>query len=54
MNRTTKKNTKWIPGGIGLVCSLHFVDGKPSLQNPNPTLNLGYQKAAKKPSRALL
>ena len=54
MNRTTKKNTKWIPGGSGLVCSLHFVDGKPSLQNPNPTLNLGYQKAAKKPSRALL
>ena len=54
MNRTTKKNTKWIPGGSGLVCSLHFVDGKPSLQNPNPTLNFGYQKAAKKPSRALL
>ena len=54
MNRTTKKNTTWILGGSGLVYSLHFVDGKPSLQNPNPTLNLGYQKAAKKPSRALL
>ena len=54
MNRTTKKNTKWMPGESDLVCSVHFVDGKPSLQNPNPTLNLGYQKAAKKPRRTLI
>ena len=54
MNRTTKKNSAWMPGESDLVCSLHFVDGKPSLENPNPTLNLGYQKAAKNPRRALI
>ena len=54
MNRTTKKNTAWVPGESYLVFPLHFVDRKPSLQNPNQTLNLGYQKAAKKPRRALI
>ena len=54
MNRTTKKNTAWLPGESDLVCSLHFVDGRPSLQNPNPTLDLGYEKAAKKARRALI
>jgi hypothetical protein len=24
------------------VCSEHFVDGKPTLEHPDPTLNLGY------------
>ena len=32
-----------------MTCSDHFVDGKPTLQNPSPTLNLGYEKPAKKP-----
>ena len=43
-----------MPGDSDLVCSLHFVDGKPRLQNPTPTLNLGYQKAAKKLRRTLI
>ena len=27
MKRTTKKNTKWMPGESDLICSQHFVDG---------------------------
>ena len=41
MNRITKKNTRWMPNESELVCSRHFVYGRPSLQNPNPTLKLG-------------
>ena len=24
------------------ICSSHFVDGEPTVENPHPTLNLGY------------
>ena len=54
VNRTTKRNTDWSPGSSDMVCSKHFVDGKPTLQNPNPTLYLGYEKPAKKPRRTLI
>ena len=36
-----------------MVCSFHFVDGEPSFDNPNPTLNLGYEKPPKQPGRKL-
>ena len=36
-----------------MICSLHFVDGEPTYINPNPTINLGYEKPAKKPRRKL-
>ncbi|XP_048753449.2 uncharacterized protein LOC125664649 [Ostrea edulis] len=36
-----------------LVCSTHFVDGRPTARNPTPSLNLGY-KAPVKVGRRLL
>ena len=33
-----------------IVCSLHFLDGKPTVKNPYPQLNLGY-KSVLKPGR---
>ena len=53
INRTTQKNTRWTPGQSDMICSLHFVDGEPTYINPNPTINLGYEKPAKKPRRKL-
>ncbi len=37
-----------------MVCSLHFIDGEPSYKNPNPTVNLGYEKPSKQPRRKLI
>ena len=37
-----------------MVCSKHFVDGKPTSENPMPSLNLGYEKPTKVPRRKLL
>ena len=55
MNRTTKRKTAWTPNDSGdMVCSEHFVDGAPSLKNPNPTLKLGYEKPAKRVRRELI
>ena len=42
-----------VPGKSDVVCSEHFVDKRPTLENPNPVLNLGYEKPAKKPRREL-
>ena len=53
INRTTKKKTCWNPGQSDMVCSFHFVDGEPSFKNPNPTLNLGYEKPPKRPRRKI-
>ena len=30
-----------------IVCSLHFLDGKPTVKNPYPQLNLGYKNVVK-------
>jgi len=35
------------------VCSKHFIEGAPTALNPTPTLELGYEKAAKKPRKEL-
>ena len=53
MKRTNKRNTSWTPGESDMVCSKHFVDGMPTVENPNPTLNLGYELPAKKARRTL-
>ena len=47
INRTTAQKTACTPGESDLVCSKHFVDGKPTLDNPEATLNLGYCKPQK-------
>lgn len=33
---------KWLPSKDSKICSYHFVDFKPTAENPNPTLGLGY------------
>ena len=38
--KTTDK--LWDPKEDDRVCSVHFVDGRPTAENPNPTLKLGY------------
>ncbi len=37
-----------------MVCSQHSVDAKPTLANPNPTINLGYERPTKKARRNLV
>ena len=38
------------------MCSIHFPEGRPTIQNPNPTINLGYASVAnsKKERKRLL
>lgn len=35
------------------VCSFHFVDKEPTVENPHPTLWLGYEKSPEKKRRVL-
>ena len=42
-DQVTGKN--WTPKADDRICSLHFVDGAPSLAHPNPSLHLGHQQA---------
>lgn len=45
---TKKSNDKiWHPARFSRVCSEHFIDGKPTLAHPCPTLKLGYEGAPK-------
>ena len=37
-----------------MVCSLHFIGGAPTAESPLPTLNMGYEKPAKKSRRELI
>ena len=58
---TEKKNPEcrlqWVkninmPNKDSRVCNLHFVDGEPTAENPDPTLQLGHSKktrASKRP-----
>ena len=34
----TADDKEWKPCGKDMVCSEHFVDGIPAIENPNPTL----------------
>ena len=46
INRQKSHSDKelWKPNATSVVCSAHFVDGKPTEQYPCPTLRLGYQQ----------
>ena len=35
------------------ICSCHFIEGQPTEQHPDPTLNLGYENKMPKPRRVL-
>ena len=54
LNRVTKRKTPWQPGSSDMVCSEHFVGGRPTAQNSVPTLKLGYEKPAKRVRRQLI
>ncbi len=54
LNQVTKKHTLWQPGSSDMVCSEHFVGGKPTAENPVSTLKLGYEKPAKFARRQLV
>ncbi|XP_006008626.1 uncharacterized protein LOC102345883 [Latimeria chalumnae] len=36
------KNKRWVPKDDDRVCSVHFPDREPSMENPYPVLDLGY------------
>lgn len=47
LKRKNFDSTEWIPSKNHRVCSEHFVDGIPTVANPDPTLKLGYADATK-------
>jgi hypothetical protein len=51
VNRQCSAKSKqiWTPDANSVVCSDHFIDGRPTICNPFPTLKLGY-KLFDKPS----
>ena len=42
IRRVKPDKSEWEPGHQARVCSIHFIDGKKTDENPNPILNLGY------------
>ena len=42
MKRQRADKSMWIPSSSDRVCSRHFVDGIPTVGNPDPALQLGY------------
>lgn len=51
LRRETVDKKPWKPSGSDRVCSVHFVDKMPTVNNPDPTLHLGYEKKKEKPPR---
>ena len=54
LRRENKDRSAWIPGVSDRVCSAHFVDGIPTVANPDPTINMGYDVPPKNFRRTLL
>lgn len=44
LSRNSLNGALWMPNKDSRVCNLHFVDGKPTAENPDPTLQLGHNK----------
>ena len=44
INRQNKKGGLWLPKNSSRVCSEHFTAGKPTDDNPDPVLKLGYER----------
>ncbi|XP_052260256.1 uncharacterized protein LOC127864553 isoform X2 [Dreissena polymorpha] len=44
-----RKDLKFKPSSKSLVCSLHFLDGRPTNQNPIPVVNMGMTRTQKSP-----
>ena len=47
INRKSEDNKNWQPNDNSRVCSNHFVNGRPTEQNPDPSINLGYTPVTK-------
>ena len=54
MNRTVTRKPTWTRAESYLACSKNLVDGKPTLENPDSILNLGYCKPTKQVRRQLI
>ena len=54
MRRINPDKSEWEPSAHARVCSKHFVDGEPTLGNPDPTINLGYDRQIEKPRRVIV
>nr|XP_047146284.1 uncharacterized protein LOC124819119 [Hydra vulgaris] len=53
LKREGKNRKKWNPCDSDRVCSIHFVDGIPTIANPHPTLHMGYNCTDIKTRRSL-
>ena len=55
INRTSAQGSQsiWTPGKKSRICSVHFIDGEPTKENPHPTLSLGYAGAEERVSKLL-
>ena len=53
VKRISSNGSTWKPKDSSRLCSKHFVDGIPTLENPNPSLCMGYQLPVKTPRREL-
>ncbi|XP_047137527.1 uncharacterized protein LOC124814027 [Hydra vulgaris] len=53
LKREGKNRKKWNPCDSDSVCSIHFVDGIPTIANPHPTLHMGYNCTYIKTRRSL-
>ena len=51
ISRNSLNGTLWMPNKDSRVCDLHFVDGEPTAENPDPTLQLGHNKKTKASKR---
>lgn len=46
VNRKDEKGRNWQPKSDSRICSNHFPEGRPTIQNPNLTINLGCKSVA--------
>ena len=53
MKRVKPGNSRWSPCASDRVCSVHFIDGISTPNNPDPSQNLGYHGPQMKPRRTL-
>ncbi|XP_048245576.1 uncharacterized protein LOC125376957 [Haliotis rufescens] len=53
LNRQVGAGQLWSPKKDSRVCSLHFVDGRPTKENPYPSLNPGFTDTERKVKRLL-
>lgn len=53
LKRVKTDNKEWKPCRNDRICSEHFADGVPIVENPNTTLKIGYEVKQAKPRQIL-